>query len=155
MAWVPVDKQAEAEHDASYRVTFDIHSPYNVTNINRVIRLLKFGEGGAEYLFKAMQQTLTIKDIQAVSDIYYAAVPMTSDKAESWHLVVEFHKTSTGTPVLIVVGAILVLLALVIAVTGWTVEKFNEGPAGTTLSWGFLLAAAAALVFFWKKGATP
>lgn len=149
MSWAPVDRRDDAIPGAIYRVRFSIRSPYNVKNINATVQALHTGAGVLNLAtFGAMRRMVTIREVEAYSELHPDAVPYTSDKAEPWELRVTFKKTESGTPVYVVVGAILAVLALVIGVTGWTVEKFNEGPAGPILSIGVVALIAFAGLYF-------
>jgi len=153
MAWEIMGKQDESEPGRNYRARLQIFSPYNVKTINAAIRAIRFGYGVANVAaFGALERMMTIRSVVAVNDRYPGnSIPYASDKSEPWELQVEFQKSDHGTPMVVVVGVILALLIGVIGVTGWTVEKFNDGPAGETLSVAVLLLVAFGGLFVLTK----
>jgi hypothetical protein len=118
--WVGVDENAEAEPGARYRLRMTVRAPYTIQNIEKLESSLRFGTALNNIAAVAkIKEAITIESFQA-------SYPKSqTGGTPTWDFTMVFTKTGKGTPLLIIIGAIalVVTLSILAAVVGHTVEK--------------------------------
>ena len=142
-----VDKNEKIEPGALYEIVVEVKGKYDVKNVNKVIRLIRFGEGIVDKSpFTKMTGYWTIEDIVAESDKWNNVVPYdNTGPSENYRLRIRARKTATGTPVFVAVGIILALVIILVGVVGWNayrIKDLADDPIWTTAIVGAVVIAA-------------
>jgi len=146
----PEDKQAETFEGGLYEIVVTIKSKYDAKHIQRVIALLKTGEGLVDMQpFHKMSGYWIIEDVVAESDAWNNFVPIVNNgPSEEWRLRIRARKLG-GTPVVVAVGVILALLIILVGVVGWQAYRIKDVAVGTFFNPVFIVGAALIVAIIW------
>lgn len=145
-SWVPVDRNEEAVVGAKYRLTQTVRAPYTAKNIEKLEQSLRYGVGFKNFTdWRSLNEKISITRFVAHYPTGGAAGTPT------WKFTMEFTKTSKGSPLLVIIGlvALIVTLSILASVVGSTIEKEADkvkDVAGATVFNPFFLIAAVIVV---------
>ena len=146
MNWVPVNPNEEAIVGKKYRLTQTVRAPYTSKNIEKLEQSLRYGVG-----FKNLTDWRSLNE--KISITRFVAHYPTGGAAgtPTWKFEMEFTKTSKGSPLLVIIGivALIVTLSILASVVGSTIEKEADkvkDVAGATVFNPFFLIAAVIVV---------